>query len=499
MKTIVMTVFAGCLMTGITSATTYEPEWNSLEQHQTPEWFRDAKFGIYAHWGPATIGTAVGGSGWYGQRMYENTNEKDAKNSDVQTKRTTFDIHREHFGDQHEVGYKDIIALHEVSGFDAAEWADLFEEAGARFAGPVAMHHDNFANWDSKVTRWNVMNYGGVDVTGELAREVRKRGMKLVTSFHHGKTWTFYEGAYQYDGADPQYSDLYCDVHEKGARPNARFQAEWLAKLNEVIDRYEPDLIWFDFGINAQSKETQQQFYADYFNAAERQQREVLVTVKKTSKRYTPDGAAVLDIERGRTDEITEYPWLTDTSLGAWFYREGYDQKKFESNDFVDLLIDIVSKNGCLLLNVPPRPNGSIPENAQVVLKGMGAWLKVNGEAIYNTRPWIHFGEGPTRFDATGDLLGHDKEHQVYTPLDYRFTRSKDEQTIYAISMEWPGERAVIKSLARNVDAVGEISSVELLGHRSKLAWKQTGTGLEITLPADPVGEHAHVFKVVRK
>ena len=215
----------------------FQPNWESLKAHQDPEWFRDAKFGIYTHWGPVTVGAEDGPSGgqWYGHSMYD-------------TNSPTFKYHQKKYGDQHTVGYKDIIPKFTAEKFNADDWADLFAKAGAKFAGPVAVHHDNFAMWNSQLTRWNSQNMGPHrDITGELEKTIRAHGMKFITTFHHGYAWRYFEPAFKFDAADGENADLYTEVHARKAPASQHFQDVWLAMVDEVLNKYQPDLIWFDF------------------------------------------------------------------------------------------------------------------------------------------------------------------------------------------------------------------------------------------------------------
>lgn len=454
----------------------YLPRWESLQAHRDPEWFRDAKFGIYTHWGPITVATepAPAEMEWYGQQMYL-------------PKHPAFLYHRQRFGDQNTVGYKDVIPHFKAEKFDAGAWADLFVRAGAKFAGPVAVHHDNFALWDSSVTRWNSKAMGPRrDITGELEKAIRKRGLRFLTTFHHGFAWRYFEPAYQYDARDPQYSDLYGEPHAKGAPPSEPYLNKWLAMVDEVLARYRPDLIWFDFELGRViPPQYQQLMFAHVYNWADGQKREIGVAHKHPEIRQH---TGLLDFERGREDRLTEYPWLTDTSVGPWFHHNILPYRTV--NDLIDVLVDIVSKNGCMLLNVGPRADGTIPPAAREMLLAMGRWLQVNGEAIYGTRPWTAFGEGPTK--NTGGGFSERKDKQ-YTSEDIRFTVKGP--ALYAIALDWPASGTlVIRSLAR-----APVTGVTLLGNSGKLEWSQAPSGLTVKLPASRPCEHAFTLKIAGK
>ena len=408
----------------------YTDAWESLEAHKDPAWFLDAKLGIYTHWGPITVATedAPSDMEWYGQQLYL-------------PKHKAFNYHKQKYGDQNKFGYKDMIPLFKAEKFNADEWADLFAKAGAKFAGPVAVHHDNFALWDSKVTRWNSVQMGPHrDITAELEKAYRKRGLKFITTFHHGWAWRYFEPAYEFDGNDPQYRDLYAGPHAEGAPPSVEYLEKWLAMVMEAVTKYKPDLIWFDFELGRLiPAEYQRKMFADYYNWAAAYKMESGVAHKHPEiHQYT----GILDFERGREDRLTTHPWLTDTSIGPWFHHNVLEYRT--ADNLVDTFIDIVSKNGCLLLNVGPHADGRIPEKAKTLLLSMGEWLKMNGEAIYGTRPWVTFGEGPTK--NAGGEFSEDKE-KPYTAEDIRFT-TKGE--IYAMPLAWPTAGACWSSLCRN-------------------------------------------------
>lgn len=426
---------------------TYEPTWESLSKHKIPEWFRDAKFGIYTHWGPVTVGAEDGPGGvqWYGRSMYMDSSP-------------TFEYHLKKYGDQNKVGYKDMVKKFTAEKFDADLWAELFAEAGAKFAGPVAIHHDNYAMWDSKYTEWDCMDQSpGRDFTAELEKAIRKRGMKFIATFHHAFSWRYFEPSYKFDGADPKYAGLYCQAHEPGAGPTQEFLDQWLGKVNEVVEKYEPDLTWFDFGLSSViTEEYRQRMFADYYNWATKKGAKVGVAHKH---RDIHKHTGILDFERGREDRLTPYPWLTDTSIGPWFHQKSTPYKSVD--DLVDVLVDIVSKNGCMLLNVGPAADGTIPAEAQQLLRGIGAWLKVNGEAIYETRPWEVFGEGSTRMTKGGGFS--ESATLKYTSADIRFTRSKDGKVLYVFVLDWPEKQLTIKSI--KIANTNSAARILLLGH----------------------------------
>lgn len=457
--------------------------WQDHQAYEVPEWFRDAKFGIYAHWGPASIGTYGAFDDWYASSLYS----PECRGG------RAYRYHQEAFGDPSEVGYKDIIKKFDPSGFDAEALGALYAQSGAKFAGPVAIHHDNFAMWDSKLSRWNSVNYGGIDVSGELEKSIRKHGMKYMMSSHLAFSWFFYRPAYEYDGADPAYEDLYHTPHEgpisvkprtKGEKPDAKFNAMWLSKMKEMIDLYSPDLMWFDFGPESLTPETRKEYFDYYFGAAQKRGSEVVVTYKHKAKKSVPANVAVLDHERGAEAEIAESPWLTDTSIGPWYYERGFEDEQLDNSELIKMLVDIVSKNGCLLFNVPLKRDGSVPKNTKEILLETGEWLEVNGEAVYGTRPWTRFGEGP----------GMDASVKTISKLqaaDIRFTTKG--KTLYAVSMGAPEGSMTIASCG---SAAGEVSRVTMLGHEGDLQFAQDASGLHIQLPASLPSTYANTLQI---
>ncbi len=474
-------ISTSCQTTGIT----YEPTWESLKQHPVPEWFRDAKFGIYTHWGPRAV--PAYGTGWYPNYMYTPGSP-------------TYEYHKETFGDPLEFGFKDFIPMFNGEKFNADEWADLFKQAGAQFAGPLAEHHDGFAMWDSDLSKWDAADMGPQrDIVGELARAVKKRGMKFICSFHHAFKWKYYEPSFtpdkRYDTQDPKYAGidgLYPPPHEKGAPESKEYLENWEAKMKEVVDKYQPDYLYYDFGWREPTfEEYKKSFIAYYYNKAEKWGKEVVLTYKDE---HLPLGVGVLDLERHRMDTLAEWPWATDTSVDwrAWFYIKDPEYKSV--NRLVDVLVDIVSKNGNLLLNIGPRPDGTIPNEQKELLLGIGEWLDVNGEAIYETRPWLIYGEGAA--GAEQATIDEDDDEREYTAEDIRFTAKNG--FLYAIALDWPaGGIVTIRSLGSESELYTEqIRSVSMLGSNSKLGWSRDEEGLKIKLPLDKPCEHAVAFKI---
>jgi alpha-L-fucosidase len=469
----------------------FEPTWESLAKHdEAPEWFRDAKFGIYFHWGVYCV--PAFGDEWYPRNMHIKGSRE-------------YKHHVETWGDPTELGYHDFVPMFKAEKFDAEEWAALFEEAGARFAGPVAEHHDGFSMWDSDLTPWNAADMGPKrDITGELAAAIRKRGMRLVTTFHHarnnlwqknGTNWTGHYDRVKTDFPslleDPQQAILY------GYIPRDKFLEMWKGKLIEVIDKYHPDLMWFDSWLDEIPDAYKMAYLAHYFNDAARLDKGVVVTFKQQD---LPQDVAVLDLEKGRMDKLTDFAWLTDDtiSMGSWCYTQ--DLKIKPTRQVLHSLIDIVSKNGQLLLNISPKADGSIPPEQQKVLRELGAWLKVNGEAIYNTRPWYVFGEGPTNKNLPrGHFGGVADPAAGYTPQDIRFTRSKDGNTLYAIVLGSPAEKSelIIRSFGKDLMRGDlKVKNVSMLGSKAKIAFQMRDDGLAVTAPAEKVDGMAVVFKI---
>jgi len=401
-----------------------------------------------------------------------------------------YKYHKETYGDQSKFGYKDFIPMLTLENFDADAIAELFQNSGARFVGLTAEHADGFAMWDSSLTEWDAADIGPKrDIIGLMEKAVKSRGMKFVTTFHHDWNWDWYPvWDERYDCHDPNYAGLYGQPHKKGEKPSQEFFDEWKAKIIEVIDKYQPDLVYFDSKLDTISERHRQETLCYYYNKQVEWGKEVSVTYKG---KQLPVGAGILDMERVRMSTASEDPWLNDDPIDwkSWCHIQNPSYKSV--NHVIDGLVDVVSKNGTFMLNVGPTVKGEIPEPVVERLTGIGQWLKINGEAIYETRPWTTSGEGPTEVKGR-----RENENSTYTAQDIRFTSKGD--TLYAIALDWPEDgQLTIKTLNSKHPTLKKIRSIELLGHKGQLEWSQDEDALTIRLPEAKPCEHAFVFKIL--
>lgn len=430
--------------------------------------------GIYFHWGVYSV--PAYGNEWYPKWMHRKPAGKQP---------SYYEHHRDTWGEPDEFGYHDFIPMFDANQFDAEEWTDLFVRSGAKWAGPVCEHHDGYAMWDSELTPWNAADTGPHrDITGELAAAIKGRGLKLVTTFHHERTREWYPRVkgWPTKSDDPKLQLLYMNVSEH------QFNKIFQAKLGEVIDKYEPDMIWFDGLMSSILEPYHLNFLAYYFNRAAERNQQVMVTTKKLQY---PQEVAVLDFEKGRTAALTPYPWLNDDTIstGSWSYTETLEVKpaKVVLHDF----IDAVSKNGHLLLNLSPKADGTIPQDQRKCLEEFGQWLEVNGEAIYATRPWLEYGEGPTQMERSGS---HQRDFLHYTADDIRYTQSKDGKTLFVVCLDWPKDRTLRPTILQVDDAAS--AKVEMLGQDGDLEFSVEQKRLKISLPEDAPEQMAYAFKL---
>ncbi len=476
----------------------FKADWDSLGGYRVPEWFRDAKFGIFIHWGVYSV--PAFDNEWYPRNMY------------VQGS-SAFKHHVETYGPQSEFGYKNFIPQFRAEHFDPDAWVDLFARAGARYIVPVAEHCDGFPMYDSGLTEWNAARMGPKrDVVGELAAATRKHKLHFGASSHRAEHWWWYDSGMQFDSdvKDQRNVGIYGpamprnlpgddDTKEPDPNhletwlpPDKAFLDDWIARSTEIVDKYHPDFLYFDWWIGQPAFQPYlKRFAAFYYNQAAHRKQPVVLTYKDND---FPENAAVLDIERGKLDAIRLLPWQTDTSVSihSWGYVKNDAYR--DAKSLIDELVDVVSKNGNLLLNVGPKADGTIPDEARHILLEMGAWLKVNGEAIYETRPWLLYGEGPTKVASSA----MNTDRQEYTAQDIRFTTHGD--VLYAIALGWPTEGVLrVRSLWTGTPYLqGPVCRVQLLGSADQLRWDQGRDGLHIHLPTEKPDEPAFAFRITQ-
>jgi alpha-L-fucosidase len=462
----------------------------SLQQYECPEWFRDAKFGIYMHWGAYSV--AEQGE-WYARKLYDETTPEYAH-------------HVKTYGHPSEFGYKDFIPLWKAERFDPDALVALFKRSGAKYFTPCAVHHDNFDLWDSKYQEWNSVNMGPKkDLIKMWQDATLKAGLRFGVTTHLSRSYSWLNTANQsdtkgskkgvpYDGAQGKGKGLYPSNDGQSTHPRAPYETPqewrdlWAKRVKQLIDDYDIDHLYFDCAVPFRGSDegrTGMDVIAHLYN----QRPEGVMCIKERPwQGLYADGIATLDYERGKAASILDEPWQTDDSIGSW----GYNSKTpyMKPGLVVDKIIDIVSKNGNMLLNIPIKADGTLDETATELLENVGEWFDVNGEAIYGTRPWYMFGEGK------GEIGAHDLESSL-TSKDIRYT-TKDGY-LYAFVMDWPNAKkkpVVITNLTAMNTRITEVVSVELLGHDGELKWENNGDGLQIWFPKDKPCEHAYALKI---
>ncbi len=456
----------------------FEPTWESLKQYETPEWFKDAKFGIYLHWGPTSV---PGVDGWYARNMY------------VEGHRA-YNYHVENYGHPSEVGYKDIIPLWKAEKFDPDSLVRLFKKAGARYITPVAVHHDNFDLWNSRHHKWNAVNYGPEkDIIGMWMQAVKKNDLHWGVTTHLARAWSWVQtnkgsdsdGQYAgvpYDGNDPEFESLYLPYDEDNNQqhplnPPVKWRLEWMRRMVDLIDNYDIDFLYFDGGAPFQGEDeglSGRKVIAHLYNRSiERHgSLEAVQTLKNIPNHaFFEEGICVEDLERGRMDDKKDLYWQTDDSMGTWFSRKKNEYR--DVKDIIHELVDIVSKNGNLLLNVPLYPDGTLDKEGVDFLHTMGEWFDLYGEAIYGTRTYDIYGEGPTEIAG-----GHFQENNnlVMTSKDVRYTVKGD--TTYILLMGWPEQAVTIKEFKPSEQTV-----LEVMGTDGEAEWEITEDSLLVSIP----------------
>jgi alpha-L-fucosidase len=481
---------------GAATAAPFHPTRSSLHTYRIPEWFRDAKFGIWSHWGPQS---AVEAGDWYARNMYMQDSEQ-------------YKYHVATYGHPSKVGYKDLVDRWHAAKWDPDHLMGLYKKAGAKYFVSMGVHHDNFDLWDSKYTRWNSVNMGPKkDIVGIWREAALKNGLRFGVSEHlwisykwfatsHGADKTGPLAGVAYDGIDPRYADLYHDAdsarfvdkldwNDDGI-PNA-WKEHYLARVTDLIDKYKPDLLYTDGHLPFEDYGLQ--MVAHLYNVSASQhagQTEAVYTSKESTDCAV--GTCALDHERGVADGISPDPWQTDTCIGEWHYKRGAKYKTPKT--IIDMLVDIVSKNGNLLLNFPLPNSGELDSDEVKVLEGITAWMQANSEGIYSSRPWKIYGEGPStlRKIETGNF--NEDKQQALSAEDVRFTAKGN--TLYAFVMGHPKE-AVVKSLGlASPQAPGKIQRVRILGHQGDVVWTQESAALRVTVPPDCTSDIGLTLKV---
>ncbi|WP_343329110.1 alpha-L-fucosidase [Polaribacter staleyi] len=513
----------------------FKANWESLKNYETPEWFRDAKFGIWAHWGPQSEPEVAD---WYARGMYEPNQTYAPDNISM------YYPHIEKYGHPSVFGFKDVINLWKAKNFDPDKLLAFYKDNGAKYFMALANHHDNFDNYNSKYQPWNSVNMGPKkDLIGMWSAAAHKHDLHFGVSVHASHAWTWYEpaqgadstGPYAgvpydgnmtkedgkglwWEGYDPQ--DLYAQRHERSIVkkkiyeiwewevpncniPDAAYLEKFYNRTKQLWDDYNPDLIYFDDHVlpfHGLTDEIGLNLAAHFYNSSIKLNgsNEAVMNTKKLNEEQRK--ALVYDIERGKASSILPFEWQTDTDLGNWHYSPShFINKTYKSSDqVIHMLADIVSKNGNLMLGVPLQRDGT-PDSEEIrIMNEIGAWLKVNGEAIYATRPWKVFGEGPAPVKKKIGNSFNDREKTFFTAENIRFTQSKDGQILYAICLGTPKDKTSIKSLGSNAKITQRtIKSVQLIGSSEKISWKQQDDALVINLPKKIAENQATSFKII--
>jgi alpha-L-fucosidase len=503
----------------------FQPTWESLVQnYRCPDWFRDAKFGIWAHW---TAQCVPEQGDWYARKMY------------IQGE-ADYNYHVKTYGHPSKFGFMEIQNLWKADRWEPEKMIARYQRAGAKYFFALGTHHDNFDAYDSKYHAWNSVNIGPKkDIVGTWAKIVREHGLRFGISNHSSWAPRWLQPAYAYDGEgpfagvrydaytltkadgrgkwwdglDPQ--DLYTgpsvvmpdgltsaqavrdwlnkntSLGASNPMPVASFCENWFIRCQDMMDKYAPDIVYFDTN-ELPLGQTGLDVVAHYYNSSVARSGKVDVVVNGKHIKADHVGSFVEDIERGTAQGIRPEPWQTDTCIGDWHYSRPLAEKNGYKTvrQVVGMLADVVSKNGNLMLNIPVRGDGSIDEQEVAFLDGLTAWMDLNSEGIFASRPWKIYGEGPTQLSGR-------EQNKPYTPEDIRFTTKAG--TLYAYVLAWPESRSVlIKSLSTDSANVAgrKITDVSLLGYGGKLEWSQDGRGLSVKLPAQAPGEHAFALRI---
>jgi len=476
----------------------FAPTRESLRTYRIPDWFRDAKFGIWAHWGPQS---AIEDGDWYARKMYIQGTDQ-------------YLYHCETYGHPSKVGYKDLVNIWKADKWDPDHLMDLYKKAGAKYFVSMGVHHDNFDLWNSKYTRWNAVNMGPhQDVVGMWQKAARNHGLKFGVSEHLWISYKWFSVSHtsdatgplagvSYDGVDPKYADLYHDAAcARFAGPNVQWSDDgipdawrqhYLDRMTDLIDKYQPDLLYTDGHLPFE--EYGLKMVSHLYNlSAQLHGGTVEAVYTSKEKSDCAVGTCALDHERGVAEGIADNPWQTDTCIGQWHYKRGQQYKT--AKKVIDLLTDIVSKNGNLLLNFPLPNSGELDYEETVTLDGITRWMQVNSEGIYSTRPWKIYGEGPSTSVQLKAGSFNENKRGDFTAEDIRFTTKG--KTLYAFVMGWPEKEASVQSLGlASPQAPGKILNVNLLGHDGKVDWKQEDGALIVQMPVEKLSDIGITLKV---
>ena len=508
MKKTIVVIAMAFISLNLMAQEKFQPNLKSFaENYHCPDWFRDAKFGIWAHWGPQAL---PGQSDWYGKQMYMQDDYDRKKHIFLGKPHPDYTYHLEHYGHPSKVGYKDILPLWKAEKLDADALMKLFKKAGAKYFVSMGVHHDNFMLWKSKIHKWNSVEIGPKkDIVGLFQAAAKKEGLHFGISEHLAASYNWFQSSHgadktgplagvPYDGANPLYQDLYhpkSEPSDTGWLTTSRVNhKDWLKKIDELIDLYHPELLYSDSKLPFDT--IGWQMLAHYYNDNIKNNNGKLEAVYNC-KGGNSNSMWVHDIERGLNDSISPFPWQTDTSIGPWFYKK-QDAKYKSATDIVQMLVDIVSKNGNLLLDVVQTPEGDLEPIVTNILNEIATWTAANGEGIYGSRPWKVFGEGPSVSEKKekGPFGGSkDFRSKPYTSADFRFTQKNGN--VYAFCMAKPVNEVKITSFASNSKLVEKpINSVSILGSKEKLVWKQTAEGLVINKPSTVTNLSTMTFKI---
>ncbi len=500
----------------------FQPSWESLSSYQVPDWYRDAKLGIWAHWGPQCQPEM---GDWYAQRMYQPNN-------------AVYKFHVEKYGHPSKFGFKDVIHEWKADKWEPEKLIALYKRAGAKYFAAMANHHDNFDMYDSKYQPWNSVAIGPKkDIVGGWAKAARAAGLRLAVSCHGDRAWSWYQDAQRtdtsgplagvpydglltkaggkglwWDGFDPQ--DLYAQYHsigkynwpQSGNPPlDKAYIEKFFNRTIDLLDKYHPDLLYFDdtvlpiYPVSDIGLRIAAYFYNSNL-ARNRGKLEAVMTGKGLNAEQRR--ALVLDVERGVTHGGETLPWQTDTCIGSWHYQRSiFEQHKYKTpGQVVQMLIDIVSKNGNLMLSIPVRGDGTIDEDEVACLEGIAKWMAPNGEGIFATRPWKVYGEGPSVTTAAPQgQFGGARDVRPYTAEDIRFTSKGD--SLYAFVMAWPADgKVTIKTLAQGSEHYPKnVARVEMLGSRGPLAFSRDTARLVVTLPETKPNDYAYALRITPK